>query len=174
METIKYISLKNRSNYRHDKILNLKDFMPYGLRITKLTYESINNYYINYCWVNNDKNCSSPLYLIIDEVDGIIREENGIKYLSIASTSNNKDILMKYREVWDAINNTIQIRNDDKPPECGKHYMTIKFDTYENDLPMDKIIKLHMLVIVIRSIYEREGKCCARLFINNCFYENTA
>ena len=111
--------------------------------------------------------------MIIDEVDGIIREENGIKYLSIASTSNNKDILMKYREVWEAINNTIQIRNGDKPPEYGEDYKKIKFDTYENDLPMAKIIKLHMLVIVIRSIYEREGKCYAEVFIDS-FYENMA
>ena len=52
--------------------------------------------------------------------------------------------------------------------------MKIKFDTYENDLPMDKIMKLYMLVIVIRSIYEREGKRYAKVFIDNCFYENMA
>ena len=79
---------------------------------------------------------------------------------------------MKYKEVWDAINNTIQIKSADKPPEYGEDYMKIKFDTYENNLLMNKITKLHMLVIVIRSIYEREGKCYATVFIDNCFYEN--
>ena len=174
METIKYISLKNRPNYRHDKIVNLEDFMPYGLKIDKLAYECINNYYIDYCCYNNDITCITPLYLITDEVDGIIREENGIKYLSIALTSDNKDILMKYKEVRDAIKNTIQVKNAVKPLEYGEDYMKIKFDAYENDLPMDKVIKLHMLVIVIRSIYEREGKCYANVFIDNCFYENMA
>ena len=112
--------------------------------------------------------------MITDEVDGIIREENGIKNLSIALTSDNKEILMKYKEVWDAINNTIQIRNADKPCKYSEDYMKIKFDTYENDLPMDKIMKLYMLVTVIRSIYEREGKRYAKVFIDNCFYENMA
>ena len=92
METIKDISLKNRPNYRHAKIVNLEDFTPYRLKIDKLAYEGINNIYINYCCYNNDIKCITLLYLIIGEVDGIIREENGIKYLSIALTSNSKEI----------------------------------------------------------------------------------
>ena len=38
----------------------------------------------------------NPLYLILDEVDGYIEENNGNKYLIFASTDINKEILTKY------------------------------------------------------------------------------
>ena len=38
-------------------------------------------------------NSVTPLYLLIGEIDGFIEEENGSKYLDIAVTDNNNEVL---------------------------------------------------------------------------------
>ena len=45
-------------------------------------------------------NSVNPLYLIIGEVDGYIEENNGNKYLTFASTDQNKKVLEKYTKLW--------------------------------------------------------------------------
>ena len=40
----------------------------------------------------------NPLYLIISEADGYIREENGSKYLVFDLVNENKEVLKKYNE----------------------------------------------------------------------------
>ena len=52
------------------------------------------------------------MYLIIDEVDGFIEESNRSKYLTFALTDVNKEILEKYRKLWDGIKNSIEINNN--------------------------------------------------------------
>ena len=47
----------------------------------------------DYVKINN----VNPLYLIIDEVDGHFKEENGNKYLILDSIKNNKEVLIKYK-----------------------------------------------------------------------------
>ena len=41
-------------------------------------------------------NSVNPLYLIIDKVDGLIEEKNENKYLTLISTDDNKEALIKY------------------------------------------------------------------------------
>ena len=48
-------------------------------------------------------NSVNPLYLIIGGVDGCIEEKNGNKYLTLVSTDKNKEVLIKYTELWDKI-----------------------------------------------------------------------
>ena len=55
----------------------------------------------NYVKVNS----VNPLYLIIDKADGYINKKNGNKYLILDSTGKNKELLMKYTELWDRIKN---------------------------------------------------------------------
>ena len=42
-------------------------------------------------------NSVNPLYQIIGEVDGYIKESNGSKYLTFAFTDKNKEVLTKYK-----------------------------------------------------------------------------
>ena len=76
------------------------------------------------------------MYLTIGEVDGSIKEKNGSKYLTFASTNKNKEVLAKYTELWDKIENltpcNITEKIDDKPGEYGKDYMKIKFNSDDN------------------------------------------
>ena len=88
-------------------------------------------------------NSVNPLYLVIGEVDGYIEENNGNKYLTFASTETNKKVLEKYTKLWDEIKYHIKTINAGKSGEYDKDYMKIKFNS-NDDLPLNKILKLHM------------------------------
>ena len=48
--------------------------------------------------------------------------------------------------------------------------MNIKFDSDDN-LPLNKIIKCRVLTIVIRDIFEKDGKNYPQTFLDDCLYE---
>ena len=43
------------------------------------------------------------MYLIVNTADGHIQEQNGSKYLTCASTDENKEVFKKYTKLWDEI-----------------------------------------------------------------------
>ena len=115
-------------------------------------------------------NCVNPLYLMIGEVDGYIEESNGNKYLTFASTDKNKKVLEKYTKLWDQIKYHIQTINAGNTGEYEKDYMRIKFNS-DDDMPLNKILKVRMLTIIVRSIFEEDGKYCPQVFLDECLYE---
>ena len=46
----------------------------------------------------------------------------------------------------------------------------IKFDTHDN-LPLNKPLNLHMLTIIIRSVFEDEYKFYPQVYLDECLYE---
>ena len=48
--------------------------------------------------------------------------------------------------------------------------MKIKFDT-NDDLPFNKLLKLHMLTIIVRSVFEENGKYYLQIYLDECVYE---
>ena len=48
--------------------------------------------------------------------------------------------------------------------------MKIKFDTDDN-LPVKKQLKLHMLTMIVRSVFEEDGKFYPQLYLDDCLYE---
>ena len=66
-------------------------------------------------------------------------------------------MLEKYTKLWDGIKNEIETINGGKEGEYGKDLMKMKFETDDN-LPLNKLLKLHMLAIVVRSVFEKDGK----------------
>ena len=85
MGNIKEINIKNRTYYFFDDMINIKDFDPNLLKIDKKSYKNIDIYYIGYITMKDSDYVKiksvNPLYLIINEVDGYIKEKNGNKYL---------------------------------------------------------------------------------------------
>ena len=59
------------------------------------------DYYENIYSVN-------PLHLRIDHASGCIEEKNGNKYLIFDSTDEDREVLKKYSDVWNGINNKIK------------------------------------------------------------------
>ena len=64
-----------------------------------------------------------------------------------------KVYLKKYTDVWDGIKNEINAINGVKENDYGKDYMKIKFN-YGDELPLNKPLKFHTMIIIIRSVFE--------------------
>ena len=160
-------------------MINIKNFPSNLLKIDKKSYKDIDIYYIGYITVKDSDyvkiNSVNPLYLMIDKVSGYNEEKNGSKYLIFDSADKNKEVIKKYNQLWDEIKNKIETINGGKtsehsPAEYDKDFMKIKFDTDDN-LPLNKTLKLHNMTIVIRSVFEEHGKFYPQVYLDECLYE---
>ena len=171
---------ENWTYYFYNDIINIEEFNSNLLKIDKTSHKDIDIYYIGYIIIKKIGDCENiysvnPLYLIIGKVDGHIEENNGNKYLvfdpaELHSTDENKEVLKKYTELWDGIKNEIETINGGKKGEYGKDFMKIKFNTDDN-LPLNKPLKLHLLTIIVRCIFEEDGKFYQQLYLDECLYE---
>ena len=57
----------------------------------------------------------------------------------------------------ESVKNETETINGDKKGEYGKDFIKIKFDT-DDHLPLNKQLKLHMLTITVRFVFEENGK----------------
>ena len=108
--------------------------------------------------------------MIIGTVDGHIEEKNKSKYIVFDSTDENKEVLKKYTELWDVIKNDVETINDGKKGEYGNDFMKIKFNTDDN-LQLNKLLKLHLLTINVRFIFEEDSKFYPQLYLDECLFE---
>ena len=109
------------------------------------------------------------MYLQVNHANGCIGEEHGNKYLIFDSTDENKGLLKKYSDVWSGIKNKIE---EISPDECDykKDFMKIKFNS-DDDLPLNKPLKVHMMTIIIRSGFEEDGRLYPQFFLDDALYE---
>ena len=85
------------------------------------------------------------------------------------STDENKELLKKCNDVWNGINNKIEEVSSGKY-DYEKDYMKIKFDS-DDDLPLNKPLKFHLMAIPIRSVFEEDGKLYPQVFLDDTLYE---
>ena len=107
--------------------------------------------------------------MLINHAKGYIKEKNANEYLIFDSTDENKELLKKYNDVWNGIKNKIE---EVSSGECDyeKNYMKIKFNS-DDDLPLRKPLKFHSMTIIIRSVFEEDGKLCAQVFLADTLCE---
>ena len=124
-------------------------------------------YYIGYVTKKSEWNVNSvnPLYLMINRIDGFIEEKNGDKYLNIALTDRNSEVLKKYSEVWNGIKYCIEKVNDSGLGEFVKDYMKIKFDS-DDDVLLNKQLQFPTITVIIRNIFEKDDKYYPQRFKN--------
>ena len=160
--------------YFFDDMINIKTFDPNLLKIDKKLYKNLDIYYTGYITMKDSEyvkfNSVNLLYLIVNEVDGYIKEENGNKYLTLVFTDKNEEVLTKCAELWDGIKNEIVTINGGKPSEYKKDFMKIKFDS-DDSLPLNKTLKLHNMTIIMRSVFEEDGKYYPQVFLDEYQYE---
>ena len=60
--------------------------------------------------------------------------------------------------------------NGGKEGEHGKNVIKIKFHT-DDDLPLNKPLKLLMLTIIVRSVFEEDGKYRAQIVFGEWLYD---
>ena len=91
------------------------------------------------------------------------------KYLVFDSIDENKELLKKCSDVWNGIKNKIKEVGDS---ECDyeKDYMKIKFNSDDN-LPVNKLLKFHLMTITIRSVFKEDGKLYPQLFLDDALYD---
>ena len=100
----------------------------------------------------------------------ILKEENGNKYLIFDSVDKNKKGLKKYADVWDGIKNKIKAINGGEKYDYDKDYMKIRLNS-DDDLPLNKPLKFHVMTIIIRSVFEEDGKLYPQLCLDESLYE---
>ena len=64
----------------------------------------------------------------------------------------------------------IEMINGDEKIEYGKDFKKIRFES-NDDLPLNKPIKLHLLTIIIRSVFSEDSKFYPQLFLDDALYE---
>ena len=64
---------------------------------------------------------------------------------------------------------TTKAINGDKENDYGKDYMKIKFNSDDN-LPLNKLLKFHLMTIIIRSVFSNDGKLYPQLFLDDSLY----
>ena len=111
------------------------------------------------------------MYLLVNHANGYIEEKGVNKYLIFDSTDENKELLKKYNDVWNGIKNKIEAVSSGEC-EYEKDYMKIKFNS-DNNLPLNKPSKFHLMTIVIRSVFEEDGKLYPQVFLDDGLYELT-
>ena len=171
---IKQVNIKNRSYYFYNDIIDLKNFDARLLKIDKKSYKNIGIYNIEYITIkkiDDYENIYSvnPLYLTITHASGYIEEKGVNKYLVFDSTDENKELLKKYNDVFNGIRDKIKEVSSD---ECDyeKDYMKIKFNS-DDDLPLNKPLKFHLMTITIRSVFEEDGEPYPQVFLDDTLYE---
>ena len=101
--------LKKISYYFFNNSVLLKDFDETKLKIVK--HDCVARYVYHIDYVKNINNVN-PLYLIIPEFYEYIEEREGRKYLNIALTGINNDVLSKYEKMCDGILEQVSKIND--------------------------------------------------------------
>ena len=174
MRVVKEINIKNRTYYLYSDMINIKNFDQVLLKIDRKSFKNIGIYNIGYITIKKIDDCETiysvnPLYLLINHANGYIEEKNENEYLIFDSTDENKEQLKKYNNVWNGIKNKIE---EVSSGECDyeKDYMKIKFNSDDN-LPLNKPLKFHNMTIIIRSVFEEDGKLYPQFFLDDFLHE---
>ena len=169
MGEVKQITIKNRTYYFYNDMINLKKFEP-----NRKSYKNIGIYNIGYIIIKKIDDCENiysvnPFYLRIDHANGYIEEKGVNKCLVFDSTDENKELLKKYNDVWNGVRDKIKEVSSN---ECDyeKDYIKIKFNSDDN-LPLNKPLKFHNMTITIRSVFEEDGKLYPQVFLDDTLYE---
>ena len=164
---IKSLEIKTKINYNWDDIIYINDFNADLLAIIKRKSRiAANIYHIGYALdPDYDYNTIKPLYIFVGRLIGYIEEIEGSsdKYLVVASSVRNKNIISVLDMVWasieDEINTGIKI----------KDYNKFRFN-FHMDLPLNMIIEFRSLAINISCVIEKDNEYYPEIYLDECLY----
>ena len=94
--------------------------------------------------------------------------------LMVQKLTNLKQKILKlllkiYNDVWNGIKNKIE---EVSSGECDyeKDYMEIKSNS-DDDLSLKKPLKVRNMIIIIRSVFEEDGKRYPQVFLDDTLYK---
>ena len=82
----------------------------------------------------------------------------------------NKIELENYAELWDEINEQIELITDNKVTKYSKAFMKIRFKTNDN-IPLSKIINIPVCAVIVSSIFKEDNEYHPQVLLRHCFYE---
>ena len=100
---------------------------------------------------------------MIHSATGYCKEKYDEKYLTLNSTE-------KYDEVFSGIKKEIGKINGGKELFYEKNYARIGVKT-DDDVPLDKELKLPSLTIIIRCVFQNGNKLQPPVYLDECLYE---
>ena len=167
---IKSLEMKTKINYNWDDIIYINNFNVDLLEIIKRESRiGANVYYIRYVLDPDDYNTINPLYFVVGRLIGYIEEIEGSsdKYLVVASSVRNKNIISVLDMVWTSIENKIkdEINTNIKIKDCDK----FRFNS-DIDLPLDVLIEFRSLVINISCVIEKDNEYYPEIYLDECLY----
>ena len=174
---IKSLKIKTKTNYNWDDIVYINDFDVNTLEIIKRESKiGVNIYYIGYVLeLNYDYNTINPLHFVKHRLIGYIEKIEGSsdKYLVVAKSVRNKDVISVLDMVWGSIENKIE----DKINPIPNNYPNIKIKDYDKfrfnsdiDLPLDTLIEYRSLVINVSYVIEKDNKYYPEIYLDECLY----
>ena len=107
---------------------------------------------------------------MLNEMICHFEEKNENKYLFLDDVDENKEVSKKYEEVWESIKKDLETTNGSKRVEYRKDFEKIRFES-NDDLPMNKPMRLHLLTIIIRYVFSEGGKFYPQLFLDDALYK---
>ena len=172
---IKSLEIKNKTNYDWDDKSYINDFDVNSLKITKRESGTGANIFYTRCALNLHNDTIIPLYFVINRLIGYIEEIEGSsdKYLVVASSVRNKNIISVIDTIWGSIENKIE----DIINPYSEHYPNIKIKDYNKfrfnsdiDLPANTIIEFRSLVINISCVIEKNNEYYPEIYLDECLY----
>ena len=158
-------------------MISVKKFDPSFLNISKISFKIIDAviYSIRYITMKSldhvNIDSANSIYLVFNNVDGYIEESNGNKYLIFASTDKNKEILKKYTELWNEIDNQIKTINGGEPIEYKKYFMKIEYES-DNDLRLGKISSTPNMIIFTGCVFQEDKKYYPQVYLHEIILYN--
>ena len=169
MKTITQVNIKNRQNCFFNDMINIKNFDPSLLNIDQVPFENNDSVIYDIKYIKNLDSSNSP-YLVSNNLDAYIEKSGENKYLILASTEKNGKALENYTELWNEIKEQIELISGNKVIKSEKGFMKIKFES-NDDLPLGKILNIPVCIIIVRSVFEEDGKYYPQVLLHECLYE---
>ena len=139
-------------------------------RVSKI---GVNIYYIGYVLeLNCDYNTINPLYFVINCLIGYIEKIEGLsdKYLVIAKSVRNKNIISVLDTVWRSIENKINPKPNIYPNAIEmEDYDKFRFNS-DTNLPLDTLIEFRSLIINVSCIIEKDNEYYPEIYLDECLY----
>ena len=76
----------------------------------------------------------------------------------------------KNTELWDGIKNEIETINGSKAGQYAEDFMKTKFNPFDN-LLLNKKLKFPTTAMIIRSVFEEDGKLNPYIYLDESLYE---
>ena len=174
MGEIKQINIKNQTYYFYNDVKNLDEFEGSKVKVDWKNFTDIDIYYLDYEYKKkiterNKINSVNALYSEIKDMKGQFKKgkSDNVWYLIIFG---DVDVLRKFVNIWKSIRAKIE-ENAGGIVQYDKDYMGIKFESNDN-LPTDNIANMHLVTIIVRSIFAQNGKFYPQLFLDAALNES--